>query len=78
MGLTSLFALLYGELMKFLTELLVELSAEKHREAEESSKRILAMFDSLIDLMYKVPMEDNTRTQRIEQLTNLKNKLVEL
>ena len=78
MGLTSLFALLYGELMKFLTELLVELSAEKHRESEESTKRVLAMFDSVIDLMYKVPMEDNIRTQRIEQLTNLKNKLAEL
>lgn len=77
-GLTSIIALLYGKMMEFLSNLMQEISIEKHRETEESSRKLLSMFDSILEFIQKAPMDDILKKQRLEQMNNLKQMLATL
>ena len=77
-SLTSIIALLYGKMMEFLSNLMQEISIEKHRETEESSRKLLSMFDSILEFIQKAPMDDILKKQRLEQMNNLKQMLATL
>ncbi len=76
--LTSIIALLYGKMMKLLTNLMLEISVEKHRETEERSRKLLSMFDSILEFIQKAPMDDVLKKQRLEQMNILKQMLAAL
>ena len=65
-------------MMEFLSNLMQEISIEKHRETEESSRKLLSMFDSILEFIQKAPMDDILKKQRLEQMNNLKQMLATL
>lgn len=77
-GLISIIALLYGKMMSFLSDLMNEISIEKHRKTEESTRDILSKFDSLLGFIQKMPIDDAIKKERMEQINRWKQQFTAL
>jgi len=78
LGVSNGVVQLYGLLMPFLTDLMNEIAAQKHRETEESTQRVNAMLDGIIDVFKQAPLEDEKKTNGIAKIEDIKRRLAQL
>lgn len=75
MGVSITVAKLYEHMMLFITDLMNTIAAKKHQEAEDSTKRLNVMFDSMILTIQKAPVEDEKKRRGIEMIASIKQRI---
>ena len=78
LGVSNGVVQLYGLLMPFLTDLMNEIAAQKHRETEESTQRVNAMLNGIIDVFKQAPLEDDKKANGVAKIEEIKNRLAQL
>lgn len=78
LGVSNGVVQLYGLLMPFLTDLMNEIAAQKHRETDESTQRVNAMLNGIIDVFKQAPLEEDKKANGVAKIEEIKNRLAQL
>lgn len=77
LGVSNGVVQLYGLLMPFLTDLMNEIATKKHQETEESTQRVNAMLDSIIDVFKQAPLEEDKKVNGVAKIEEIKKRLAQ-
>lgn len=77
LGVSNGVVQLYGLLMSFLTNLMNEITAKKHQETEDSTQRVNAMLDGIIDVLKHAPLEEDKNIKGIAKIEEIKKRLAQ-
>ena len=78
MGVSTTVAMLYEQMMQFLADLMNTIAAKKHQEAEDSTKRLNEMFDSMIAAIQQAPVEEEKKQHNVEVIEGIKQRIKEI
>ena len=75
MGVSMTVAKLYEQMMLFLADLMNTIAAKKHQEAEDSTKRLNEMFDSMIAAIQQAPVEEEQKQHSVGVIKGIKQRI---
>ena len=78
MGVSTTVAMLYEQMMQFLADLMNTIAAKKHQEAEDSTKQLNEMFDSMIAAIQQAPVEEEKKQHNVEVIEGIKQRIKEI